>query len=506
MLANPILTRCLSGLSRSSFVLTVRSIGAAVIAGCSLCLLLVSPNAAAGTGYVLGVAYAGYPVSTCLATPNCAGTMGSTPAEACVNGVTYWVGKGGGGGVPPGATNPRLNGNGACIYDYNNGLNTSSGTSIATLQGDYSPGPVFDLNTSACQGYANVKKLVEADGYIYQPTYENVAGSPGLVRVTGAAASKVNGVQAPNMPAVSYTVDCTGTNPAGSGQKFSKNDSVAVDTDFAKCGAGSYAYKDETQPGSPSHCVLPHGVRTDPLTDCTADSGLGTFNGTLVCLKPNPAPEVAQASAKKANDQADIAKAAGAGTQAAIDAANLAIAAAQKAMDAAQTMPQNAVVQSYGQQAVAAAKQAAGYAGLGTPAVPSTVSGTGVGTAGQSELDGGPKECGSPGRPKCQIDETGTPSDASPYFEGPNAALDASEQAAKDLQASATSATGKNTGWSFTFSLPSACQAIPIYEGVVVDLCQWQPVIHDLMSLAWIGACIFGCIGMVGSTLRQSNG
>jgi len=74
-----------------------------------------------------------------------------------------------------------------------------------------------------------------------------------------------------------------------------------------------------------------------------------------------------------------------------------------------------------------------------------------------------------------------------------------------------TSADDKNTNWSFTFALPSSCQAIetPIGQtsvtaGFKLDVCKYQPVIHDLMAMVWIGGTIWLLIGMFGQTLRST--
>jgi hypothetical protein len=49
-------------------------------------------------------------------------------------------------------------------------------------------------------------------------------------------------------------------------------------------------------------------------------------------------------------------------------------------------------------------------------------------------------------------------------------------------------------GWTWSFSLPTGCSAIAIGGGfnMSLDVCQWQSMIHDLMSIAWILATIGG--------------
>lgn len=104
--------------------------------------------------------------------------------------------------------------------------------------------------------------------------------------------------------------------------------------------------------------------------------------------------------------------------------------------------------------------------------------------------------CGLPWTPPCKIDETGTPT----------APPDTSQQDAQDgisgiadcLANPAACLPQLELSWSF--SLPSGCTPfeIPGYDMMPpLDICQWQPVIHDLMSLLWVAAGLFGAIRMV---------
>lgn len=108
--------------------------------------------------------------------------------------------------------------------------------------------------------------------------------------------------------------------------------------------------------------------------------------------------------------------------------------------------------------------------------------------------------CGLPGKPKCLIDETGTPTAPPPdeYPDGGGETLD-------PLRSIIQNPDVADTSWSWSFSLPSSCGLIltpafaPFLESI--DLCEWQPLIHDLVGLLWIGATIFGSIFLVGRTL-----
>lgn len=111
--------------------------------------------------------------------------------------------------------------------------------------------------------------------------------------------------------------------------------------------------------------------------------------------------------------------------------------------------------------------------------------------------------CGLPGKPKCLIDETGTPESAEPQVQPSKGALDS----AVDKSRSAIDAVQSipAPSWSFSFRLPSGCTPfVTGLKGVVLDVCQYQPVIHDLMSMIWAAATAFALIGMVGRTIREA--
>lgn len=107
-------------------------------------------------------------------------------------------------------------------------------------------------------------------------------------------------------------------------------------------------------------------------------------------------------------------------------------------------------------------------------------------------------ECGLPGYPPCRIDETGTPASAVIDQAGVTEARDSVLDRIGELGAIQAPA------WSWSFALPSACSVLTVgpflSQTVEVDLCQYQAMIHDLLSLAWIGAAIWACVGMVGRT------
>lgn len=108
--------------------------------------------------------------------------------------------------------------------------------------------------------------------------------------------------------------------------------------------------------------------------------------------------------------------------------------------------------------------------------------------------------CGLPGTPPCKIDESGTPSSAP---ELPNAATEWLP-ALQEIQAPRAA----NTAWSFTFQFPTGCQAIVIGpwagQEVRVDVCQFQPMIHELVSILWIISGIILALRMAYTTLSGS--
>lgn len=103
--------------------------------------------------------------------------------------------------------------------------------------------------------------------------------------------------------------------------------------------------------------------------------------------------------------------------------------------------------------------------------------------------------CGAPGQPKCRIDESGTPSG--------NGVFDAANRGADETRdgwlAEIAKAKELNSdGWTWTFQLPSGCTPLelPGYE-MTLDVCRFQPVIHDIMSMVWLICTVMGCVWMV---------
>lgn len=115
--------------------------------------------------------------------------------------------------------------------------------------------------------------------------------------------------------------------------------------------------------------------------------------------------------------------------------------------------------------------------------------------------------CGIAGKPPCgvKVDETGVNSDSSTVFDAAKSNIDEVEQAAKDALGDGGPARSiQAPQWSWTFQLPSGCSPYPLEPfGMSVDVCAFQDTIHDLMSLLWVGAGLFGLLGLLRSAFGE---
>lgn len=135
---------------------------------------------------------------------------------------------------------------------------------------------------------------------------------------------------------------------------------------------------------------------------------------------------------------------------------------------------------------------------LGGPAS-AAVGPSGTGTRDPGDPEQGTEVCGAPPLPACnvKVDETGTPGagDASGRFTEATSALDAQTQALEGVIDEA--AAIDTPGWSWSFSMPTGCTALqmPAFD-MELDVCQFQPMIHDLMSFVWVIAGFFAFLGL----------
>lgn len=106
-------------------------------------------------------------------------------------------------------------------------------------------------------------------------------------------------------------------------------------------------------------------------------------------------------------------------------------------------------------------------------------------------------ECGIPGYPACKIDETGTPT--APIDDGA-AKVDAATQPLRVCLSDPSACLPALPELQWSFALPSACGpiALPAFAPFVteVDVCRFQPMFHDLMTVVWVLGGLFGAIGL----------
>lgn len=142
----------------------------------------------------------------------------------------------------------------------------------------------------------------------------------------------------------------------------------------------------------------------------------------------------------------------------------------------------------------------------GSQGGPAGAAGTGSGDGTTDKPDDGKEQqnCGAPGQPPCKIDETGTPN-GSAQVQGLGGLKDAiktfGDKAGQDID----KAKGLTSdGWTFTFALPTGCTPFVVEPlQVTLDVCQWQGIIHDLLTMVWLAVTVWCCIGMVGRTLQN---
>lgn len=131
-----------------------------------------------------------------------------------------------------------------------------------------------------------------------------------------------------------------------------------------------------------------------------------------------------------------------------------------------------------------------------TPTPPETTTG-GTSTTGQAPKED-PITCGLPNTPPCKIDETGT---ASPPGDDSAQRSEGFIQGIRDCVLTPSSCLPALPDMNWAFSLPSSCQPIPL-PGFApymtdLDICPFQPTIHDIMSIIWAAGGLFAAVGMM---------
>ena len=108
-------------------------------------------------------------------------------------------------------------------------------------------------------------------------------------------------------------------------------------------------------------------------------------------------------------------------------------------------------------------------------------------------------ECGLPDTPACRIDETGTP-ETVPELEDPQQKADDVYKPLADIVEDPESFWPELPEFNWSFQLPTGCGIlnVPAFEPFLtgIDVCQFQPMFHDIMSVVWVMGGLFGAIGL----------
>lgn len=104
--------------------------------------------------------------------------------------------------------------------------------------------------------------------------------------------------------------------------------------------------------------------------------------------------------------------------------------------------------------------------------------------------------CGLPNTPACRIEEKGTPE---PVEDTAQKDAERVHKPLDDLLKNPASVLPEFPKINWTFRLPSGCAplSIPAFSPFLqsIDVCQFQPIFHDIMSMIWVGGALFGAIG-----------
>ena len=128
------------------------------------------------------------------------------------------------------------------------------------------------------------------------------------------------------------------------------------------------------------------------------------------------------------------------------------------------------------------------------------------GPGGSSGPGGGPAPeiitCGLPSTPPCKVDEGGTPPPPPPN------AFDPTEDPVNPLRALITDPQIPEVEFTWSFALPSSCSVITLEAFspwlVQVDMCRWQPMIHDIMTVVWSITGVLGAASILIRTFGSS--
>lgn len=127
----------------------------------------------------------------------------------------------------------------------------------------------------------------------------------------------------------------------------------------------------------------------------------------------------------------------------------------------------------------------------------------GAGGTGDRDSDGEDPAgavCGALPLPPCavKVDETGTPAEGTAEGRFGQANTDLAKVQTDALGAFGDIEDISLPSWTWTFQFPTGCTplVLPAFDDFEIDVCQFQPIIHDLMSVIWVIAGIWGLIAL----------
>jgi hypothetical protein len=104
-----------------------------------------------------------------------------------------------------------------------------------------------------------------------------------------------------------------------------------------------------------------------------------------------------------------------------------------------------------------------------------------------------------------KIDETGVGDGTGVETQATEGINTESGKISSGIEGIVAGTSAPNSSWGFSINFPSTCTPFNIgtnrWGFYSVDFCQWQPIVHDIMSLIWVAVSIFLSIGMVVRTV-----
>lgn len=117
------------------------------------------------------------------------------------------------------------------------------------------------------------------------------------------------------------------------------------------------------------------------------------------------------------------------------------------------------------------------------------------------------KVCGLSTDTACKIDELDTPK-PDPVIDGKKVTDDITKPL-RDFAADPEKALPQLPQLNWAFTLPSGCVpiSIPAFAPFLqtIDVCQFQPMFHDVMSMVWVMGALFGAISMFWRNTLSQN-